>query len=145
MSSNFFQYCFPWQDHYNFHAAVWSIIFVRRLSLKSDNRYCSLRSQQLGCKECLSMRKTGLTKQHNRKDKDGKVQNSSLHGFVSTVVVIESLTFISTALLVTLLTRWPTITSSQEIPIRLTVIPADGVAFTPETTPAIPVGNESSV
>ena len=29
------------------------------------------------------MRKTGLTKQHNRKDKDGKVQNSSLHGFVS--------------------------------------------------------------
>ena len=48
MSSNFFQYCFPWQDHYNFHASVWSIIFVRRLSLKSDNRYCSLRSQQLG-------------------------------------------------------------------------------------------------
>ena len=29
------------------------------------------------------MRKTGLTKQHNRKDKGGKVQNSSLHGFVS--------------------------------------------------------------
>ena len=29
------------------------------------------------------MRKTGLTKQHNRKDKGGKVQNSSFHGFVS--------------------------------------------------------------
>ena len=53
---------------------------------------------------------------------------------------MESPTSSSSAFPVTFFTRWPTITFSQEVPIRVTADPARGVSATLVTIPAIPVG-----